>query len=73
MDKISNLIQEAKPLYKRNKRRKTIAKLIFTISVQMMLLGSVAQLYTQGENLYFALETNSLQTELMENDFALGL
>ena len=73
MNKLSNLLQEAKPLYRRNKQRKTMAKLIFIVSMPMMLLGSMVQLYTQGENLYFALETNSLQTELMENDFALGL
>ncbi len=73
MNKLSNLLQEAKPLYRRNKQRKTMAKLIFIVSMPMMLLGGMIQLYTQGENLYFALETNSLQTELMENDFALGL
>ncbi len=73
MDKLSQILQEAKPLYKRNKRRKAMITLFVMISMPMMLLGSIAQLYTQGENLYFALETKSLQTELMENDFALGL
>ena len=73
MDKLSDLLQEAKPLYKRRKRQKTIAKLIFSISVPVMLFSSVMQLYIQGNNLYFALETNRLQTELLENDFALGL
>ena len=73
MDKLSDLLQEAKPLYKKRKRQKTIAKLIFTISVPVMLFSSIMQLCIQGDNLYFALETNKLQIELLENDFALGL
>ncbi len=73
MDKLTDLLQEAKPLYKKRKRQKTIAKMIFSISVPVMLFSSILQLYIEGNNTYFALETNNLQTELLEKDFVLGL
>ena len=73
MDELTNLLQEAKPLYKRRKRQKTIAKLVFSITVPVMLFSSLTQLYIQGDNIYFALEQNNLQTELFENDYILGL
>ena len=44
MDKLSELIKEARPLYKQRKRRKTIAKMIFVISVPAMLLNSLLQI-----------------------------
>lgn len=73
MDKLTDLLQEAKPLYKKRKRQKTIAKMIFSISVPVMLFSGALQLYIEGNNTYFALETNNLQTELLEKDFVLGL
>lgn len=72
MDKLSNLLKEAKPLYKQRKRRKTIAKLIFVISTPAILMNSICQMYIQGNDIYVALEDNSLQYELIEDEFGLS-
>lgn len=71
MDKLTELFKEAKPLYRQRKRRKTIAKMIFTISVPALLLNSILQIYIQGCDVYVALENNKLQQELIEDDFGL--
>ena len=65
MDKLTELFKEAKPLYRQRKRRKTIAKMIFTISVPALLLNSILQIYIQGCDVYVALENNKLQQELI--------
>ena len=69
MDKLSDLIKEARPLYKQRKRRKTIAKMILSITMPVMLFASVCQIYLQGNDLYLSLENNILQSELLEDDF----
>lgn len=69
MDKLSELIKEAKPLYKQRKRQKAIAKVIFMITMPVMLLGSVVQLCNEGNNIYLSLENNTLQNELLNDDF----
>ena len=71
MDKLTELFKEAKPLDRQRKRRKTIAKMIFTISVPALLLNSILQIYIQGCDVYVALENNKLQQELIEDDFGL--
>ena len=71
MDKLSELIKEAKPLYKQRKRRKTIAKLIVLTSMPMMMLTSVCHMYFQGNDIYLSLKNNSLQNELIEDEFGL--
>lgn len=74
MDKLSELIKEAKPLYKQRQRRKTIGKMILTISMPAILLSSVSQVYLQGNDIYLSLQNNTLQYELMEDEFEiLGL
>lgn len=72
MDKLSNLLKEAKPLYKQKQRRKTIAKMIFTLTMPAILMTSVCQVYLQGNDIYLSLENNSLQYELVEDEFGLG-
>ena len=69
MDKLSDLIKEARPLYKQRKRRKTIAKMILSITMPVMFFTSVCQIYLQGNDLYLSLENNILQSELLEDDF----
>lgn len=69
MDKLSDLIKEARPLYKQRKQRKTIAKMILSITMPVMLFTSVCQIYLQGNDLYLSLENNILQSELLEDDF----
>ena len=72
MDELSNLLKEAKPLYKQRQRRKTIAKMVFTLTMPAILLTSVCQVYLQGNDIYLSLENNSLQYELVEDEFGLG-
>lgn len=71
MDELSNLLKEARPLYKQRKKRKTIAKLIFVLSMPVILASSVCQVCNQGNDIYLSLENNSLQYELMEDEFGL--
>ena len=71
MDKLSTLLKEAKPLYRQRQRRKTMAKLILTLSMPAILMSSVFNIYLQGNDLYLSLENNHLQYELMEDEFGL--
>ena len=71
MDKLSDLIKEAKPLYKQRKRRKAIAKAILTLTVPVFLMNSICQIYFQGNDIYLSLENNTLQNELMTDDYDL--
>jgi len=71
MDELTNLIKEAKPLYKQRQRRKTIAKLIFIFTTPAILMSSICNMYIQGSDIYFALENNTLQNELIEDEFGL--
>ena len=71
MDKLSELIKEAKPLYRKRERRKTIAKMILCTTMPVIMLTSVYQIFVTGENVYLSLDNNSLQTQLLEDDFEL--
>ena len=72
MDKLSNLLQEARPLYKTRQRRKKIAKMILSITMPVIIMSSTYQVYLQGNDIYLSLENNSLQNELIEDEYALG-
>ena len=71
MDKLSQLINQARPLYKQRKRRKTIAKLIFMITMPVFIIGNITSLYIEGDKVYTSLENNNLQNELLKDDFDL--
>lgn len=71
MDKLSDLIKEAKPLYKQRQRRKTITKMILTLSMPAILMSSICQIYLQGNDIYLSLDKNILQSELMSDDIDL--
>lgn len=71
MDKLSNLIQEAKPLYRQRKRNKAVAKLVVLTAMPVMLLTGAMHMYTQGCDIYLSLENNYLQTELLQDDYEL--
>ena len=71
MDELSNLLNEAKPLYKQRKRRKAIAKSILALSAPMILMSSICQVYLEGNDIYVSLENNTLQNELIEDEFGL--
>ena len=72
MDELSLLLKEAKPLYSQRQRRKTIAKMIFTLTMPAILMTSICQVYLQGNDIYLSLENESLQYELIEDEFGLG-
>ena len=71
MDELSNLLNEAKPLYKQRKRRKAIAKSILALSAPAILMSSICQVYLEGNDIYLSLENNTLQNELIEDEFGL--
>ncbi len=71
MDKLSNLIQEAKPLYKRKKQQKIILKSCFVLLVPVIMTGSIVGLYNTGNELYLSMDDNSLQQELIEDNMGL--
>ena len=74
MDKLSELLKEARPLYKKRQRRKAIAKLILYTTMPAIILSSACQVCSFGEDIYLSLENNSLQSQLLEDDFEfLGL
>ena len=56
MDNLSDLLKEAKPLYRQRQRRKTIAKMIFTLTMPAMLMTSICQMYLQGNDIYLSLD-----------------
>jgi len=71
MDKLSELIAQARPLYKQRKRRKTIAKLLFTITLPAFLMANLATLYMEGDAVYMSLDNNKIQSELLSDDFGI--
>lgn len=71
MDKLSNLIQEARPLYKRKKRQRAILKATFMLLVPVIVGFSALGLYTTGNELYLSMEDNSLQQEIINDDMGL--
>ena len=71
MDKLSELIKEAKPLYKTRKRNRAIAKLSFIFLAPILLFFGIFQIYVAGNNLYVSLSQNDLQIELMTDEFNL--
>ncbi len=72
MDKISELLQEARPLYKTRKRNKAIAKVFLTISVPVFLFTSVFGIYTMGDDIYVSMNNNSLVEQLLLDDYGLS-
>ncbi len=72
MDKLSLLIEQARPLYKQRKRRKTIAKMLFAITVPVFLFANIASLYIEGDQVYMSLENNNIQDELLTDDLGIS-
>lgn len=66
MDKLNELIRQARPLYKQRKRRKTIAMLLFSFTLPAIIIANVASLYVQGDNIYVSMDKNQIQNELMD-------
>ena len=71
MDKLSSLIQEAKPLYKRKKRQRAIMRACFILFVPVIMGASAIGLYNTGNELYLSMDDNTLQQELIEDNMGL--
>ena len=72
MDKLSSLIEQARPLYKQRKRRKTIAKMLLSITVPVLIFGNIASLCIEGDQVYMSLENQNIQNELLKDDFGIS-
>ena len=72
MDKLTELISQARPLYKQRKRRRTIAKMLLSITVPVMLFANFANLYIQGDEVYMSMENSAMQNELLNDDFGMS-
>ena len=71
MDKLSELINEARPLYKQRKRRNKVFCLVFAITLPVFVFGNILQLYYLGDSVYMSIENNKLQKELLTDDFGI--
>ncbi|MBR3604693.1 MAG: hypothetical protein IKL52_01540 [Candidatus Gastranaerophilales bacterium] len=71
MDKLTDLLKEARPLYKQRQRRKAITKMVLSITMPAIIMTSICQIYTQGNDIYLSLDNNILQNELIEDEFGL--
>ena len=71
MDKLSELIKEAKPLYKTRKRNRAIAKMTLMFLTPVFVFYGMYQIYVAGNNLYVSLSQNDLQIELTTDEFNL--
>ncbi len=69
MDKLTELIKEARPLYKKRKLRKAIAKSVLSVTLPAVLFSAVLQICIQGNDIYLSLDNNKLQNELLQDDF----
>ena len=71
MDKLSELIKEARPLYKQRKRNQSIAKAILTLTMPVMIFTGAWGICQEGDNIYVALEEQSFQEEFLNNDLGI--
>ena len=72
MDKLSTLLAQARPLYKQRKRRKTIAKMLFAMTIPVFIFGNIVSLCMEGNQVYMSLENNNMQNELLKDDFGIS-
>jgi len=68
-DKLTYLIQEAKPLYKQRKRTKTIAKMTILTCLPVFMFTFLLQICSMGDNIYLSIDSNKLQNELLADNF----
>ena len=71
MDKLSKLIAQARPLYKQRERRKTIARMLFAITIPVFIFANIITLYVAGDEVYMSIENNKMQYELLQDDFGI--
>ena len=71
MDKLSNLLKEARPLYKKRQRRKAVAKIVFTLCAPVFLSVAAYQICLEGDNIYMALSQDDFQVQFLDDEFGL--
>ena len=71
MDKLSELLTEAKPLYRARKRNVAIMKMMVCIFVPMSLFMFAFSVCTMGNDIYVSLNNGTLAQEILEDDFVL--
>ncbi len=64
MDKLSELLKEAKPLYKRRKRIKMCIMSLLILIIPTFTFCAY-DVYNKGNDIYISLNNNVLQDELM--------
>ncbi len=68
MDKLSELIKEARPLYRRKKRQKAFAGMVLGVCVPVLIISSGYEIYSMGDEIYVSLLNNSLQKQLLTDE-----
>ncbi|MBR1616905.1 hypothetical protein IJ670_02020 [bacterium] len=71
MDKLTELIKEARPLYVQRKRRNKILKILLFLLIPCFAFYGAMGLYIEGDELYVSFEGSKLQNELIQDDFGL--
>ena len=71
MDKLSELLKEAKPLYQKRQRTKAITKLTLLACIPVFLFISVYEVSLEGNNVYMALSYDNYEAQLLSDEFNL--
>ncbi len=71
MDKLSELIREARPLYKKRKRQRAVIFTTLALFVPFFVFTTCVQIYNTGNDLYTALSNNDLIATYFEDEFGL--
>lgn len=71
MDKLSELLNEAKPLYKARKRNAAIVKMMCCFFVPVFICTSIVSLYSMGDDIYVSLNNDSYAEQLLNDEYGL--
>ena len=71
MDKLSELLQEAKPMYRAQQRNIAIAKMMLCLCLPVFVCTSIISLCNMGDDIYVSLNNDSYVEQLLNDDFGL--
>lgn len=71
MDKLTNLIKEARPLYKSRKRKKAIAKLASVLCIPVFFFMTAHHVYIEGNNVYMAMSQDDYIAQFLDVEYDL--
>lgn len=71
MDKLSELLQEAKPMYRARQRNIAIAKMMICLFLPVFVCTSIISLCSMGDDIYLSLNNDSYAEQLLNDDFGL--